>query len=390
MTTKEYDNKYICSTYSKFNVVFTQGKGSLLFDENGKKYIDLGSGIAVNSFGVSDEVWENSVIDQLRQLQHVSNLYYTKPNVELAKLLCEKTGFNKVFFSNSGAEANETAIKAARKHAHDRFGKGHHTIITLNNSFHGRTMAALAATGQPEYHKDFEPLPDGFVYTEANNIQELKKVADSNSCCAIMIELIQGEGGLNVLSKEYVNTLVKIAKKQDLLVIVDEVQTGNGRTGSLYCYMNYGFMPDIMTTAKGLGGGLPIGATLFNEKTMDVLCEGSHGSTFGGNPVCAAGAISILERIDDNLLYEINKKSEYIKTELNGVCGIKGFCGMGLMFGIETIPEPKDVVKECLKRGVVTLTAKNKVRLLPALNIPFDELKEAVAILKDVIECLSI
>ncbi len=383
MNIKELDSKYIAGTYSRFDVTFTHGHGSTLYDENEKEYIDLGGGIAVTTFGISDDVWKNDVISQLEKLQHVSNLYYTQPQVKLAELLCQKTGMKKVFFSNSGAEANECAIKAARKYSNDKHGKGRSTIITLKNSFHGRTITTLSATGQDVFHKDFGPFTEGFIYAEPNNISDMERLISENSCCAIMIELIQGEGGVYVLDKEYVSQLANIATEKDLLLIVDEVQTGNGRTGELYCYMNYNITPDIVSTAKGLAGGLPMGATLLGEKLKDTLGPSSHGSTFGGNPVCAAGAISVLTRIDDPLLAGVREKSKYIFDELEGTPGIKSISGLGLMIGIETEKPAKDVVTACIKKGVVTLTAKDKVRLLPALNIPFEQLKKAIQILKE-------
>jgi acetylornithine/N-succinyldiaminopimelate aminotransferase len=386
MNIKELDNNYIANTYQRFDVVFIHGKGSALFDENGKKYIDVCGGIAVNSFGIADEKWEEAVIKQLKTLQHTSNLYYTQPQSKLAELLCKKTGMKKVFFSNSGAEANECAIKAARKYSSDKYGGDRNVIVSLKGSFHGRTITTLSATGQELFHKDFGPFTQGFVFAEANDIADMKNIISENNCCAIIIELIQGEGGLNVLDKEYVSALSKLSKEKDILLIADEVQTGNGRTGRLYCYMNYNIEPDIVTTAKGLGGGLPIGATMFNAKTKGVLNAGSHGSTFGGNPVCAAGALSIIERIDDTLLLDVVKKSEYIFNEFTSAKGVKSVSGIGLMIGIETEKDAKEVVIKCLDRGVAALTAKNKVRLLPALNIPFDELKEAVRIIKEVIE----
>jgi len=380
MNTKELDNNYIANTYQRFDVVFDHGKGSVIFDESGKKYIDVGSGIAVNSFGIADEKWEEAVINQLKTLQHTSNLYYSQPQARLAELLCKKTGMKKVFFSNSGAEANECAIKAARKYSSDKYGGERNAIVTLRGSFHGRTITTLSATGQEVFHKDFGPFTQGFVFAEPNDIEDFKRIISENSCCAVMIELIQGEGGLNVLDKEYVAALSQLAKENDILLIVDEVQTGNGRTGKLYCYMNYNIDPDIVTTAKGLGGGLPIGATMFNEKTKGVLNAGSHGSTFGGNPVCAAGALSIIERIDDSLLEEVISKSNYIFGEFASAKGVKSISGIGLMVGIETEKNAKEVVIECLNRGVASLTAKNKVRLLPALNIPLMSLKRRLGL----------
>lgn len=382
---KAIDKEYIAASYGRFDVLFEKGEGSLLFDENGKRYIDLGSGIAVNTFGLCDKVWQDAVTKQAGMLQHVSNLYYTSPQTTLAKMLCEKTGMKKVFFSNSGAESNECAIKCARKYSFDKYGEGRNVIITLKNSFHGRTITTLAATGQDTFHTVFGPFTDGFRYATANDIDEMKHLVD-NKVCGIMMELVQGEGGVNALDKDYVKAVEALCRENDILLMIDEVQTGNGRTGKLYCYMNYGITPDIVSTAKGLAGGLPMGATMMGEKVQDTITAGSHGSTFGGNPMCAAGAVSILERIDDKLCEDVRRKSKYIIDTLSGTKGVKGISGMGLMLGIETEKPAKDVVVKCIENGVVPLTAKNKVRLLPALNIPDDLLKEAIDVLKKVIQ----
>lgn len=385
MKINEIDNTYVANTYARFPVNIVSGKGSHLYDDEGKEYIDLASGIAVNSFGLCDDEWVAAVTKQANTLQHTSNLYYTSPCAELAKTLCEKTGMKKVFFSNSGAEANECAIKAARRRAFLKYGEGHHTIITLKNSFHGRTVTTLSATGQDSFHKEFTPFTDGFVYAEANNIEDVKRLAHKYGCAAIMFEPIQGEGGVMPLDANFVHQLFELANDLDILTITDEVQTGNGRTGMLYAYMNYGVTPDIVTTAKGLGGGLPIGATMLGEKVKDAFTYGTHGSTFGGNPVCCSGALSIINRIDDTLLADVRKKGEYIKNELSNTKGVISVAGMGLMIGIECEKNAKDVIYECIKRGVLVISAKSKVRLLPALNIPMDDLKAAIKILKEVI-----
>lgn len=383
---KEKDSKYIANTYARFPVVITGGKGSLLFDENGKEYIDLATGIAVNTFGAADSEWINAVTEQLGKIQHTSNLYYTMPQTELAKVLCERTGFKKVFFSNSGAEANECAIKAARKYAAEKKGKDYYEIITLKNSFHGRTVTTLAATGQEVFHKDFLPLTEGFCYAEANNIQDLENTVKAHKTAAIMLECVQGEGGVMPLNTEFVKKAAEIANKEDILLIIDEVQTGNGRTGKLYSYMNYGITPDIVTTAKGLGGGLPIGATLLGEKVKDVFSPGTHGSTFGGNPAVCAGALNIINRIDEKLLAEVGRKSKYIFDELNGTDGVKSVSGLGLMIGIETEKDANQIINECIENGVLVIKAKNKIRLLPALNIPDSLLEKAIKILKKACE----
>lgn len=382
MTVKAADNEYIANTYARFPVVLSSGSGSLAYDEDGKEYIDLSSGIAVNTFGIADKEWVAAVTAQLGRLQHTSNLYYTAPDTLLAEALCSRTGMKRVFFSNSGAEANECAVKAARKYAAEKKGAEFFEIITLENSFHGRTLTTLAATGQATFHKDFLPLTEGFCHTPANDIASLEKTVSEHKAAAIMLECVQGEGGVLPLDPEFVKAAAAIAEKNDMLLIIDEVQTGNGRTGKLYAYMNYGIMPDIVTTAKGLGGGLPIGATLLGERVKDIFTPGSHGSTFGGNPVCCAGALNIINRIDDKLLDEVCEKSAYIINELSGASGIKSVTGMGLMLGIETERSADSVVKECMENGVLVIKAKAKVRLLPPLNIPFELLKRAVAVIK--------
>ncbi len=378
----EKDSTYVANTYARFPVTLVSGKGSLVWDENGKEYIDMSTGIAVNTFGIADDVWTNAVIEQLGKIQHASNLYYTSPCADLAQILCQRTGLKKVFFSNSGAEANECAIKTARKYAADKKGKEYNVIITLKNSFHGRTITTLAATGQQVFHNDFLPLTDGFVYCEAGNTQELENLVVNNKVCAIMFELVQGEGGVVPLDKDFVNAIFEIAKENDILTIADEVQTGNGRTGALYGFMKYGVLPDIVSTAKGLGNGLPLGATMLGEKVKDVLIPSSHGSTFGGNPVACAGAVSVINRIEDELLKEINEKSEFIINSLKNANGIKSVSGMGLMLGIETEKDASEVINYCMNNGVLVIKAKNKVRLLPALNIPFPLLEKAVEVIK--------
>ena len=379
---KTTDKTYVANTYARFPVEIVSGKGSVVYDEMGKRYIDMGSGIGVTSFGIADETWAQAVTAQLGKVQHMSNLYYTEPCAQLAQMLCERTGMKKVFFSNSGAEANECAIKAARKYAAYQKGAAYSTIITLQNSFHGRTLTTLAATGQAHYHELFQPLTPGFVHAEAGNLESVKALARHHKVAAVMIECIQGEGGVIPLSQEFVQGLAAFAAQEDILLIVDEVQTGNGRTGALYAYMNYGVQPDIVSTAKGLGGGLPLGATLLGEKVQDTLQPGDHGSTFGGNPVCCAGAVSILSRMDETFLAQVREKSDYVFAALSGAPGVETVTGMGLMIGIKTAKPAPDVVKACMEQGVLCLTAKDKVRLLPALNIPMETLKEAVGIIK--------
>lgn len=382
MTIKEKDANYIADTYNRYPIVLSHGKGSKVWDENGKEYIDMGSGIGVTSFGICDDKWFSAVSEQSSKLQHTSNLYYTEPCAVLAEKLCEKSGMSKVFFSNSGAEANECAIKAARKYAAEKKGEEYYTIVTLKNSFHGRTLTTLAATGQDHYHELYNPLTPGFISVDSYNIYELEAAAAKYKIAAIMIECVQGEGGVVDLKKSFVNEIAEFAEKHDILLIADEVQTGNGRTGKLYSYMNYGIKPDIVSTAKGLAGGLPLGATLLGEKVKDVFGHGDHGSTFGGNPVCCAAAISILDRIDDDLLSDVSAKSDYIVKSLTGADGIESISGMGLMLGLKTQKPAADVVNECMEKGVLCLTAKDKVRLLPALNIPMADLTAAVNIIK--------
>ncbi len=386
MDTKLLDSAYVAHTYSRFPLELTSGKGAVLRDENGKEYIDLGSGIAVNIFGACDDEWTRAVSEQAAKLQHTSNLYYTAPGALLAQALCERTGMKKVFFGNSGAEANECAIKTARRWAFLKYGdESHATIITLKNSFHGRTITTLAATGQDVFHTEFGPFTPGFVYAEANNIEDVRRLAEENACCAVMFEPIQGEGGVMPLDTEFVKGLKQLADEKELLLIADEVQTGNGRTGKLYAYMHFGVTPDIVTTAKGLGGGLPIGACMFGERTENIMSSGKHGSTFGANPVCCAGALSVISRITDELMEEVSRKSEYIKKELIGAQGVIGVSGMGLMLGIESVRPAAEVISDCIEAGVLVLSAKTKIRLLPPLNIGWDELEKAIEILKGVL-----
>ena len=384
MTIREIDNEYVANTYARFPLCLVKGKGSLVYDENGKEYIDLGTGIAVNTFGYSDDEWIGAVTEQLGALQHTSNLYYSKPCAMLAKTLCERTGMSKVFFSNSGAEANECAIKVARKYGEINKGAEYTTIITLKDSFHGRTLTTLAATGQDVFHKDFLPLTEGFVHARANDIDDVKKLVAENKCCAIMFEVVQGEGGVLPLKAEFLSALDAIAKENDLLLVADEVQCGNGRSGELYAYMNFGIKPDVVSTAKGLAGGLPLGATMLGEKVKDILGAGMHGSTFGGNPICSAAALNVLSRIDDKLLNEVKAKSKYIFDQLCGAKGVVSVSGLGLMIGVETERPASEVIEECRERGVLVIKAKQKVRLLPALNIEKEQLEKAINVIKEV------
>ena len=385
MDIRTLDRTYIANTYDRYDPVLVSGQGSIVFDDAGRRYIDMGTGIAVNAFGVADPVWAAAVAEQAGRIQHACNKYYTGPQALLAERLCARTGMRKVFFGNSGAEANECALKVARKYGSDRYGTARPNIITLENSFHGRTIATLAATGQAVMHQHFGPFPDGFRYAPAGDVAALERLFDG-TVCGMLIELVQGEGGVNVLDPGYVRAVERLCRENDALFMIDEVQTGNGRTGTLYAYQGYGVEPDVVTTAKGLAGGLPIGATLLGARAADVLKSGDHGSTFGGNPVCAAAALSILDRIDETLLADVRKKGAYLKETLSAAAGVKSVTGLGLMLGVEAEKPAADIVRRCMERGVLALTAKNKVRLLPALNIPFELLAEAAEINKGVIE----
>ncbi len=380
----ERDTAFVANTYKRFPVTLDHGKGSLIYNTEGKPYIDMGSGIGVTALGIADDDWVAAVTDQLGKLQHTSNLYYTAPCGELAQKLCERTGMKKVFFSNSGAEANECAIKTARKYAAEHKGADCYTILTLVNSFHGRTVTTLAATGQDTFHRQFLPLTDGFVYAPANDFDALKVAAETHNLAAVMVECVQGEGGVLPLDLTYLQQVAQYCKEHEILLIVDEVQTGNGRTGTLYAYEQYDITPDIVTTAKGLGGGLPIGATLFGEKCENTLGFGEHGSTYGGNPVACAGALAVLNKLDDTLLASVRRKSAYIFDQLEGAKGVLSVSGKGLMIGIETVRPAADVVRDCMERGVLCLTAKTKVRLLPALTISDELLEQAITTIKTV------
>ena len=366
---------------SEVGILHGLGPGLYAEGPEGQKYLDFTSGIGVNSLGYCDLAWAEAVSQQAHKLQHTSNLYYTAPCGKLAKKLCKRTGMSKVFFGNSGAEANEGAIKAARKYSVDHYGKDRYNVITLVNSFHGRTLATLTATGQEVFHNYFGPFNEGFQYVPAGDIEALRELVDRHTC-AVMMELIQGEGGVMPLDEAYVKGAAKLCEQYDLLLICDEVQVGNGRSGKLYGYMHYGVQPDIVSTAKGLAGGLPLGATLLGEKVQDVLSAGTHGSTFGGNPVCCAGAINVLSRLDEKMLEGVEERSAYIKQELAGAKGVLGVSGLGLMLGIQTEKNASDIIAACREKGVLVIKAKDKLRLLPALNIPMEQLQKAVAVIK--------
>ena len=385
MDIKTLDHQYVANTYKRFPVEIVSGHGSVVTDRDGKDYIDLGTGIAVNAFGMGDAQWQEAVIDQIHKFQHTSNLYYTEPCARLAQLLCEKTGMKKVFFSNSGAEANECAIKVARKYAAGKKGPDYYTILTLEHSFHGRTLTTLAATGQDEFHKDFQPLTPGFVHAKVNDLADVLEKARTHKLAGILIEVVQGEGGVIKLDEDFVQGIAQLCREQDIVLMCDEVQVGNGRSGCLYGYMHYGIQPDVFTTAKGLCAGLPLGATVLGEKVETVLGYGDNGSTFGGNPICCAGAISTLSRMDEALLAGVRERSERIVSALTGKKGVKSVSGLGLLLGIDPERDCGTVINECLEEGVLVLSAHGKVRLLPALNIPLDQLDKALAVLVEVL-----
>lgn len=382
MNTKELDKKYIMHTYGRYDVALKEGKGRFAFDEDGKKYLDVSSGIGVNALGYSDEGWAKAVSEQACKIQHVSNYFYSEQASGLAATLCEKTPFTRVCFGNSGAEANECAIKIARKYSFDKYGEGRNEIITLKNSFHGRTVTTLSATGQDNFHTYFFPFTEGFKYAEAN-IESVKSLADEKTC-AVLIECVQGEGGVNILDKDFVGELREFCDENDIVLIVDEVQTGIGRTGRLFCFENFDIVPDLITCAKGLGGGLPIGACLCAEKLEEVLQPSTHGSTFAANPVVCAGANYILSVVaDDKFLEDVRAKGEYLKEKLLKIKGIKSVRNLGLMVGIELENgDAHDIAAKCVQNGLLIITAKNLLRMLPPLNITRDELDLAVEILE--------
>ena len=386
MSITQIDKQYVANTYNRFPVEIVSGKGSECYDADGKRYIDMGSGIGVTAFGYADEAWQAAVTAQLGAVQHTSNLYYTEPCANLAQALCQRTGMSKVFFANSGAEANECAIKVARKYAADKKGADYHVILTLQNSFHGRTLTTLAATGQDHFHKLFQPLTPGFVTIPANDVAALEVAVAEHKVAGILFECVQGEGGVLPLSADYVKAIAKVCADNDILLMVDEVQTGNGRTGSLYAYQQFGIFPDVVTTAKGLGGGLPIGACMMAEKCAGVLGYGDHGSTYGGNPVCCAGALNVIGRIDEALLTEVQAKSAYIFDRLSKAEGVTSVSGMGLMIGVECAKPVGEVLTACREKGVLALSAKTKLRLLPPLNIPMAILEEAIDVIREALK----
>lgn len=391
MSTIEKFNEHIMPTYGRFDVVMEKGEKETAVDENGKEYIDFGSGIGTNSLGFCDKEWADAVCAQVRSIQHTSNYYYTKTQADLAEKLCNLTGYSKIFFGNSGAEANECAIKLARKYSFDKYGKDaeRFKIITLVNSFHGRTLCTLSATGQEVFHNYFFPFVDGFVNVTANDIDDLRSKID-DKVCAVMFECVQGEGGVNPLDKAFVDEIFKICAEKDILTICDEVQTGMGRTGTVLASQQYGVKPDVTTLAKGIAGGIPMGACLASEKCADVLNKGTHGSTFGGNPIACAGANVVCDRLATNgFLDEVKKKGEYFREKLTAMDGVEGVDGMGMMLGIRFTDKEKkaaDVCKACLDNGLLVLTAKEKLRLLPPLTITYEEIDRGLAILAELLK----
>ena len=384
---KNDEQEYMMHAYGRFNTALVSGKGATAYDSEGKEYIDFTSGIGVNSLGYCDEGWTNAVAKQAATLQHISNLYYSPLQTELSKKLCALSGMKRVFLCNSGAEANECAIKIARKYSFDKYGSGRQKIVTLVNSFHGRTVTTLAATGQDVFHNYFFPFTEGFVYAEANNTDSLKSCID-DEVCGIFIELVQGEGGVMPLEQSYVDEIAAVCREKDILLMVDEVQTGVSRTGTFYCYQGYGIEPDIVTSAKGLGGGLPIGACLCSEKAQDVIVPGTHGTTFGGNPIVCAAALEVLSRVaEPDFLKEVNEKGDYIRAELMKIGNVKEVRGKGMMIGIVTEKDnAKEMAAKCLENGLLILTAKNLLRMLPPLTITYDEINKGLSILKNTME----
>lgn len=387
MNTKEKDLKYIMHTYGRYDVALKSGKGATAYDEDGKKYIDVSSGIGVNSLGYCEDGWAEAVSNQAKTIQHMSNYFYCDQASNLAEKLCTRTGLSKVCFGNSGAEANECAIKIARKYSFDKYGADRNEIITLRDSFHGRTVTTLSATGQDVFHNFFFPFTQGFKYVQANDLELLKSEINDKTC-AVMLEVIQGEGGVNILDKDYVQSLVKLCNEKDILVIIDEVQTGIGRTGKLFAFQNFEISPDLVTVAKGLGGGLPIGLCMCNEKLKDVMTPSTHGTTFGANPVVCAGANYVLDKVaDESFLAEINKKGQYLEEKLLKLDKVKAVRRMGLMVGIELESgDAHDIAVKCVENGLLIITAKTLLRMLPPFVITYEEIDEAVQILENTLK----
>lgn len=382
---KSQADNSLMPTYAHFPVSIEKGNGATFIDSEGNEVIDFGSGIGVNSLGYNNAGWINAVTEQLMKVQHTSNLYYNSTVAEYAEMLTKKTGFNRVFLCNSGAEANECAIKLARKYSFDKYGENRYNIITLINSFHGRTMATITATGQEHYHKFFDPFVQGFKYCESGNTEQFIEMAD-DTVCAIILEIVQGEGGVVPTDFDFLKTVEKVCKEKDILLIIDEVQTGMGRTGKLFAYLHAGISPDVVTSAKGIGNGLPMGACLCTEKCANILTAGTHGTTFGGNPVACAGAKYILNCLTDDFMNEVTAKGEYIRTKLAEIPEVKSVTGLGLMLGIELkTKNASEIAKKCSEKGLLILTAKTKLRMLPPLVISKEEIDKGLNILKNII-----
>lgn len=377
---KEFD-EVLAPTYGRFPVVLEKGKGSTVYDTDGKKYVDFTAGIGVNSLGFSDKRWKKAVKRQLGKLQHTSNLYYNLPQKEVAEIVTRRTGMDSVFFANSGAEANEAAIKCARKYSFDKYGEGRGEVLTLVNSFHGRTLATLTATGQDVFHNYFFPFPSGFRYAAANDMAEVREKCSDGKVCAVIVEPVQGEGGVVPLDGAFVKELREFSEENDILMITDEVQTGVGRTGTLFAIEQFDVVPDIITTAKGIGAGLPIGLAIFGEKVSETLSAGTHGSTFGANPVVTAGAVEVLKRLTPDFLEEVKVKGNYIREKLLASGAVEKIDGMGMMLGLTVNGDSKEIAKRCAENGLLVLTAKTKIRLLPPLNIKKKDVDRGLEIL---------
>jgi acetylornithine/N-succinyldiaminopimelate aminotransferase len=390
-TLKSLDRQYVMQTYGRFDVDIDHGKGATLWDAAGRKYIDFTAGIGVCSVGYGNERWQAAIQEQAGKLGHISNLFYSEPYIKLAQQLCQRTGMSNVFFANGGGEANEGMIKLARKRSFDKYGKGRGTVITLKNSFHGRTITTLAATGQEVFHNYFFPFTDGFRYAEPN-LDAVEAVA-GHDVCAVMVELVQGEGGVLPLDKEFVHALADLCAKRDWLLLVDEVQTGVGRTGSLFAFQQYGIIPDVVSFAKGIAGGLPMSGIMANEKCREVLTPGTHATTFGGNPVCAAAALTVLDILSDDFLLQVQEKGDYLRREIEAMdlpC-LGATRGMGLMIGIE-VKAPftnKTLANKLVENGLLVLTAGPGLRLLPPLVITREEMDQGLSILKQTLEGLE-
>ncbi|MDD0823521.1 aspartate aminotransferase family protein [Mannheimia sp. AT1] len=385
---KQLDKEYIAQTYGRFDLALSHGKGCDVWDFEGNQYLDFTSGIGVNSLGWADDDWLKAVTEQAGKLQHTSNLFFTEPSSLLAQKLANASGLKRAFFCNSGAEANEGAVKTARKYSHDKYGAGRSTVLTLVNSFHGRTISTLAATGQDVFHQHFFPFTDGFEYVPANDIQALKTRLEVNNVCGVLLEVVQGEGGVCSLDTEYMNAVQNLCQEKDIVFIIDEVQTGIGRTGTMFSYQQFGLQPDIVSLAKGLGGGLPIGSFLLGQKVENTLGKSDHGSTFGGNPVACAGANVVMDKISPEFLAEVTRKGQKTRESLAKLPKVKSVSGLGLMLGVEFEENvvASDVVVKCIEKGVLFLTAKAKLRLLPPLTITDAQIEHGLKVLKEVLE----